>query len=143
MLILFFAVWGLDTLSSFILGYSTVIGGLALLPLRLLLAVVSTGFGGYLAAKSHKAVFEEIQDQPRLIDSGVYSWVRHPMYLGILLFCLGFFFGMPSLTSLVIWVAFFIFYDKMTTYEERDLARILGEEYINYQKRVPKWIPRP
>ena len=133
----------MDSLSFIILGNSTVIGGLALLPLRLLLTVASIGLGGYLVAKSHKMVFEEMQDQPKLIDSGVYSWVRHPMYLGTLLFCLGFFFGMPSLASLVIWLAFFLFYDKMATYEERDLARILGEEYINYQKRVPKWIPRP
>ena len=64
------------------------------------------------------------------------------MYLGILLVYLAFLFDMPSLLSLMIWLRFFIFYDKMTTYEENDLIRMLGEEYINYQKRVPKWFPR-
>jgi protein-S-isoprenylcysteine O-methyltransferase Ste14 len=34
------------------------------------------------------------------------------------------------------------FYDRMATYEERDLIRILGEQYLNYQKRVPKWFIR-
>jgi len=29
----------------------------------------------------------------------------------------------------------------MATYEEKDLIRILGEEYTAYQKRVPKWFP--
>jgi protein-S-isoprenylcysteine O-methyltransferase Ste14 len=32
--------------------------------------------------------------------------------------------------------------DKMATYEEKDLIRILGKEYIAYQKRVPKWCPK-
>lgn len=142
MIILFFAVWAIDSLSFFIFRYSTVLVGLISSPVLLLPAILSSGFGLYLIAKSHKAVFGEITDQPSLIDSGVYSWVRHPMYLGILLFCLGFFFISPSLLSFGVWLAFFILYDKMATYEEKDLIRILGEKYIAYQKRVPKWVPR-
>jgi len=142
MIILFFVVWGVDSLSSFIFGITTVLGGLTLLSLRFFLAIVSVGFGLYLIAKSHQVVFGEAHDQPRLIDSGVYSWVRHPMYLGILLSCLGFFFSSPSLLSLGVWLVFFIVYDKMVTYEENDLIRILGDEYVAYQKRVPKWFPK-
>jgi len=142
MLILFFAVWGGDSLSFFIFRYSTVLVGLSSLLVLLLPAVLSLGFGLYLIAKSHKAVFGEITDQPRLIDSGVYSSVRHPMYLGILLFCLGFFFISPSLLSFGVWLTFFILYDKMAKYEEKDLIHILGEEYVTYQKRVPRWFPR-
>jgi len=142
MIILFFVVWGGDSLSFFIFRYSTVLIGLFSLPVLLLPAILSLGFGLYLVAKSHKAVFGEITDQPRLINSGVYSWVRHPMYLGILLFCLGFFFISPSLLSFGVWLAFLILYDKMATYEEKDLIRILREEYIAYQKRVAKWFPR-
>jgi len=142
MIILFFLVWGGDSLSFFVFRYSTVLVELSSLPVLLLPAILSLGFGLYLVAKSHKAVFGEITDHPRLIDSGVYSWVRHPMYLGILLSCLGFFFISPSLLSFGVWLTFFILYDKMTAYEERDLIRKLGEEYIAYQKRVPKWFPR-
>ncbi|RLI46288.1 hypothetical protein DRO69_03465 [Candidatus Bathyarchaeota archaeon] len=141
-IILFFVVWAIDSLSFFVFRYSTVLAGLLSLPVLLLPAILSLGFGLYLIAKSHKAVFGEITDQPRLIDSGVYSWVRHPMYLGILLFCLGFFFISPSLLSFGVWLAFFILYNKMATYEEKDLIRILGEEYIAYQKLVPKWFPK-
>jgi len=138
MILLFFVVWGLDSFYN----YSTVLVGLTALPLRLFLAIVSLNFGVYFSAKSHKLVFSEKCDQPKLIDSGVYSRVRHPMYLGVLMFCLGFFFAIPSLLSLGVWIGFFIVYDKMATYEEKDLVRILGEEYIAYQKRVPKWFPR-
>ena len=85
---------------------------------------------------------DEGHTQPKFVDSGVYAVVRHPMYLGTPLFCLSFLFISFSLLSIGIWVAFFIFYDKMATYEEKDLVRILGEEYIAYQKRVSKWFPR-
>jgi protein-S-isoprenylcysteine O-methyltransferase Ste14 len=40
-----------------------------------------------------------------------------------------------------VWIAFFILYDGLAAYEEEDLIRALGREYINYQNRVPKWCP--
>ncbi|HUW47702.1 MAG TPA: isoprenylcysteine carboxylmethyltransferase family protein [Patescibacteria group bacterium] len=98
--------------------------------------------GLYLISKAHKVVLDESQTQPGLVDSGVYAVVRHPMYLGTLLFCLSFLFISFSLLSIGIWIAFFIFYDRMATYEERSLIQILGEEYIAYQKRAAKWFPR-
>jgi protein-S-isoprenylcysteine O-methyltransferase Ste14 len=60
------------------------------------------------------------------------------MYLGTLVFFLGFFFAIPSLFSLMILIVFFIFYDKMATHEENNLIRILGEDYAAYQRRVLK-----
>lgn len=140
-ILLFFAVWGIDSASSFVSGYSTVVGFIPFL-VRLVSAIVSFGFGSLLVRKSHSAVFGEKHDPLRLLDTGVYARIRHPMYLGTLLVLLAFFFAVPSLLSLVVWIAFFIFFDKMATYEENDLARILGEDYAAYRKRVPKWFPR-
>ena len=142
LLVFFFVIWIADTISYFIFSYSTVFVGLTLLPLRIILSIITFSGSFYLVTKAHKTIFDDETDQPRFINSNVYSLVRHPMYLGTLLFCLAFFFGMPSLLSLIIWIGFFIFYDKMATYEENSLKKILGGEYINYQKRVPKWIPR-
>jgi protein-S-isoprenylcysteine O-methyltransferase Ste14 len=139
MLALFFVAWGVDSLGHFMFGVSTVLVDFPSFPLLLFPAILSLIFGVYLTLKSHDAVFGEISGQPQLIDSGVYSLVRHPMYLGILLFCLGFLLVIPSIISLAVWIAFFLFYDKMATYEENDLIRIFGPAYTTYQKRVPKW----
>jgi protein-S-isoprenylcysteine O-methyltransferase Ste14 len=141
MVILFFVVWGIDSLGFFIFGYSTVVfQASAFLPL-LAGTVLSLALSFYLISKSHKAVLEQVQDPPQLVDSGVYAWVRHPMYLGTLLFCLAFIFISVSLVSIAIWIAFFVFYDRMAAYEEKSLIEILGESYIAYQKRVSKWLP--
>jgi len=55
---------------------------------------------------------------------------------------LGFFLALPSSLSLAVWIVFFILYDKMASYEEVDLVQILGEKYIAYQERAPKWFPK-
>jgi protein-S-isoprenylcysteine O-methyltransferase Ste14 len=110
-------------------------------PLLLAGTILLCGFSSYLISKSHKRVFGPVNYKPKLVDSGVYAWVRHPMYLGIWLFCAAFLSVSTSLISIVIWIVFFIFYDRMATYEEKSLIGILGEQYMAYQKRVSKWFP--
>lgn len=141
MMILFFFVWGIDSLGFFMFGYSTVIFQALTFPPILVGTILSVALSFYLISKSHKAVLEQVQNPPRLVDSGVYAWIRHPMYLGILLFCLAFIFICVSLVSIGIWIAFFIFYDRMAAYEEKSPIEILGEKYVDYQKRVGKWLP--
>ena len=34
-----------------------------------------------------------------------------------------------------------IFYEYAATFEEKLLVKQFGQEYRDYQKRVPKWIP--
>jgi len=142
MLILFFAVLGIDSLSFFMFGYSTVVFKALAFPVLFVGTLVFLCLSFYLISKSHKAVLEQVHDPPKLVDSGVYAWVRHPLYLGTLLFCLAFLFISVSLVSIVILIGFFIFYDRMATYEEKNLIEILGEQYTAYQKRVSKWLPR-
>jgi len=136
---LFFVVWTVDTFSYFFLGYSTVILQFLIIPALLTGTLLFLCLSVYLISKCHKAVLE--QDSPQFVDSGIYAWIRHPLYLGMLLFCLSFLFISVSLISIGIWIAFFIFYDRMATYEEKRLIEILGERYIAYQKRVSKWLP--
>jgi protein-S-isoprenylcysteine O-methyltransferase Ste14 len=142
LLILFFVVWGIDSFSFFVFGYSTVIFQALSFPLLFAGLVLLLWLSFYLLSKSHKAVLEQVTDSPQLVDSGVYAWVRHPMYLGTLLFCSAFIFINVSLVSIAIWIGFFIFYDRMATYEEKSLIEILGEAYLAYQKRVSKWLPK-
>jgi protein-S-isoprenylcysteine O-methyltransferase Ste14 len=141
MVFLFFVCWALDSLSFFMFGYSTVVSGVVSLPVLFVGMIVSLCLGLHLISKSH-IVFDEGHSQPKLVDSGVYALVRHPMYLGTLLFCLSFLFISFSLVSFGVWIAFFIFYDRMAAYEEESLTKILGEGYVAYEKRVPKWFPK-
>ena len=83
-------------------------------------------------------------DPPKeLVVTGLYHYVRNPIYVGVLSIFLGHFlwFGYWSLLIYtliaLIGVHFFII-----LYEEPTLKRKFGAAYEDYLKRVPRWIPR-
>jgi protein-S-isoprenylcysteine O-methyltransferase Ste14 len=69
----------------------------------------------------------------------MYRFVRHPLYVGWFLA----FWGMPSMTvgHLLFAIGMSGYIVIAVHYEERDLAKFLGQAYIDYQRRVPKFIP--
>jgi protein-S-isoprenylcysteine O-methyltransferase Ste14 len=76
-----------------------------------------------------------------LLITGVHRYVRHPLYLGTFGFIWGLLFIFPYLSL-------FIANGIVTVYtligiklEEQKLIMEFGEEYKQYQKRVPKLIP--
>jgi len=138
-ILLYLVVWIAD---SFWFRWSTFLTGSFHWLLRGSLALIFIIVGVYLVQGAHKAVFDEAPSVPQVIDWGVFGFVRHPMYLGVLLIMIGLFFWSLSMLSSSIWVGFFFFYDRMASYEEEDLIRIFGEDYIEYQRRVGKWFPK-
>jgi protein-S-isoprenylcysteine O-methyltransferase Ste14 len=134
--LVFFIIWGID---SFLLRFGLNLLGLISLFISVPLGIISFMVGVYFVRKSEAVVFSN--KEGKVIDTGVYGKVRHPMYLGTLLILLGFTIATLSILSLIVWIAFFIFLDRMATYEEKDLTGILGQQYVEYQKKVHKWIP--
>lgn len=135
----FVVVMLLDDVSTLSFGHPSILERVSAYPILLLPAVFLIAFGVYLIKESHAAVFRKT-GKPEFVDSGVYSLVRHPMYLGGLAVLLGFLFLKFSLIAFAIWVVYFVLCDWMASYEEKDLVRVLGKEYESYQSRVPKWL---
>jgi protein-S-isoprenylcysteine O-methyltransferase Ste14 len=82
-------------------------------------------------------------DPPKLLVSrGLYNWVRNPMYVGIVLILLGEGLVFDSLTLIVyaatLWLLFHL---RVLWYEERNLRAQFGASYVEYCRRVPRWIP--
>jgi protein-S-isoprenylcysteine O-methyltransferase Ste14 len=79
----------------------------------------------------------------RLVITGLYRYVRNPMYvaLSLLIFGQALVFGSASLLhyGLIVWIGFFAF---VLLYEEPTLRQKFGDEYRQYCARVPRWIPR-
>lgn len=74
-----------------------------------------------------------------LIIRGMYYWVRHPLYICVLLFV----WLMPLMTwnILAFNVGITILITIGAVNEEKRLLKSFGEEYAEYQKRVPMLIP--
>ena len=83
-------------------------------------------------------------DPPKeLVVSGLYNYVRNPMYVGVFLVILGHFlwFGFLNLLIYAVVVGV-VFHSFVTLYEEPNLKNRFGAVYEDYLKRVPRWIPK-
>jgi len=75
-----------------------------------------------------------------LVTTGVYSVVRHPIYLGLIVLCLGLTFITQSTPGFVSAAAVFGFFHLKADREERWLRETYAE-YAAYASRVKKLIP--
>jgi protein-S-isoprenylcysteine O-methyltransferase Ste14 len=89
----------------------------------------STGFGVRLHA-AH-----------RLVTTGPYAHVRHPMYLAVITTALGSLLLYCTWTTLVFAIIMFGLAVRARR-EERVLAQEFGPEWEAYISQVPPWIPR-
>ena len=78
----------------------------------------------------------------KLVFSGLYSHVRHPQYIGGLLSHVGITFLASGWYSLLI-TPFMIFLNILYCWkEEKELVKEFENEYRDYRKKVPMFIPR-
>ena len=78
-----------------------------------------------------------------LVVTGLYRYVRNPMYVAVLALIVGqgLLFGSIRVLEYgaAVWVAFCMF---VLLYEEPVLRRTFGAEYEEFSAHVPRWIPR-
>lgn len=74
--------------------------------------------------------------------TGIYSIVRHPLYVGNYLMWIGIVaFTFNIYFVLLVSLAFWLYYERIMFAEERFLERKFGNEYMEWSKRVPAFIP--
>jgi len=77
----------------------------------------------------------------KLVVTGLYNYSRNPMYVGVILILIGeaLFFQSTKLLlySILIYTAFYFF---IILFEEPRLRKDFGQEYINYCKKVRRFI---
>lgn len=76
----------------------------------------------------------------KLITNGPYLWIRNPMYLAVLLYCLPLAFSKPTVYPFFLGIALTTILIGKLQYEE-DLLKEQYPEYRNYCKRSKKLIP--
>jgi protein-S-isoprenylcysteine O-methyltransferase Ste14 len=80
---------------------------------------------------------------PRLVTGGPYRCVRNPMLTGIFiqLFGLGIICNSAALIFIFTPLFILINYWELKRVEEPELEKRLGQEYVDYKKRVPMFFP--
>lgn len=102
-------------------------------------------FFGIKAAKEAINEFvNENKEKKRIymISNGINRYLRHPVYLGTLIYTVGNEILLQNFISCILTfaVSWKYFYDNITD-EERDLVATYGNDYITYRSATPTLIP--
>jgi protein-S-isoprenylcysteine O-methyltransferase Ste14 len=137
-LVVFLAVWIVD---SFIFKFSTFLTDYVRWYFRFIPGILMLAIGVYMSWKGISIVFGEKREPPRVITKSVFSFVRHPVYLGSILSILGLVIITLSILSFIIWLMTVIFYYSVSRYEEKLLVEKFRNEYEEYIRQVPMLFP--
>ncbi len=83
----------------------------------------------------------KLRDDHRLIQSGPYAFVRHPLYFGAWVFLLGLVLLYPVWVMLILFLATLVSYSARARLEETALAERFGAEWTAYRQRTKFLIP--
>ena len=133
----FIAVWAF-------LGLSIAVSiALRLFILNLMLCAIGWSLftlGMYIHHLSHAAhpkAHEDLDAIDYIADHGIYAWVRHPGYLGLMLMFFGIAIAFGSILAVGVAVILSIYHYILACKEERQMLKKFGEAYIKYMERVP------
>lgn len=118
-------------------------------PLTTYLGYMIAAFGTIILVKSIKQIrmkeflgLETANESAKLIQSGLYSRIRHPLYLGLLMIFLGYVLVSTQYTALIHFGCLVLYLPFGIYFEEKNLVDHFGEKYLEYQKNVPMLFPK-
>jgi len=107
------------------------------------LHLVSNGIiflGFYLLYAGWSLIYKS--EGKHLVTTGVYSHVRHPQYVGLILITIGFLIQWPTLITLILWPFLIYAYYRLAKREEAAVSKQFPEEFAAYKAAVPAFFPR-
>ena len=91
--------------------------------------------------KKNKTTVKPLEKPSTFIQTGPFKISRNPMYLGMTILLIGLGFVLGSIISFVGFILFIIAMEiAFIPQEERSMQEQFGEEYLNYKKKVGRWI---
>lgn len=106
-----------------------------------LVMAVSVGFiglGVVLLATGWRQVHA---GRGQLVTSGIYGYMRHPQYAGLILVILGFNIQWPTFLTLLMAPVLIVMYVRLSRQEDRGLEGEFGETYRKYASVVNAFVP--
>lgn len=80
------------------------------------------------------------EHKTKLVQTGLFRISRNPIFLGIIVTLLGLFLVIPNAITLLILVLGVVLINIQVRLEEDYLRRTHGDEYVDFTKRVGRWI---
>ena len=136
--VLFVAIVGAGFTGPLWSGTTRVVGAMA--GAALITSGIALVTAGILRLRAQLTAFPKPMPGGRLIDDGVFAFVRHPMYGGAVLFALGWGLVMASPMAVASACVLGVFFDLKSRREEAWLAEQFAG-YAAYRRRTHRLIP--
>jgi protein-S-isoprenylcysteine O-methyltransferase Ste14 len=99
------------------------------------------GIAGVAVLGRNRTPFPQPQLNSELVQRGIYSRVRHPLYVSVMLMALGWAVIWQSWPALIVALSLIPFFHAKARREEHWLGEKFPD-YADYIHRVPRFIPR-
>ncbi len=138
---------GIVTITSFILSYYHLIPVFKMDELNMVLIILGIilivlGAICWLLAVFNSNFDKNVKEN-NLITTGIYVYIRHPIYASFLYIATGIISITQNIILFVLPVLFWAFLSiSMKKTEEKWLADLYGNDYIEYSKKVNRFIPK-
>ncbi|MFC1971310.1 methyltransferase family protein [Chloroflexota bacterium] len=106
----------------------------------LLGSIIMAILGFYLLHTIGKPT-QGIEDTTKLVKTGVYKFIRHPLYSSLILLTWGAFLKDMSLITSILVILASIFSAATAVVEEKENLQRFGDEYASYMKGTKMFIP--
>ncbi|WP_250657153.1 methyltransferase family protein [Alkalimarinus coralli] len=96
---------------------------------------------GFFLLSSAWNVLHRAQQSFTLAKTGWYAKCRHPQYLAFIMIMFGFLLQWPTLPTVVMFPILVVVYLRLALREEHMALQEFGDEYREYAKHTPRFIP--
>jgi protein-S-isoprenylcysteine O-methyltransferase Ste14 len=76
-----------------------------------------------------------------LVSTGIYRFIRHPLYSSLLMFTWGIFFKSPSFPGIILAVVATLLLVATARADERECSQFFGPPYREYMRKTKMFIP--
>jgi len=138
-------------LCAFLMWLSSNLGGLIVIPTSAKIALIVILiicanifiFTGIKCFKKSDTTINPLQPETasKLVTTGIYQVSRNPMYVGLTILLLAWSIYLTSIFALI-WIGIFMvtIQNLQIIPEEQVLAKLFGDNYINYKTKVRRWL---
>jgi protein-S-isoprenylcysteine O-methyltransferase Ste14 len=106
-----------------------------------LFACIYPGITGFLLLSRHGKSEKSFENTTELVKTGVYRYIRHPLYCSLLLLGTGVMFKEPLLLQVILGMINAIAIFLTAKIEEKEMKTRFGDQYNIYMKETKMFIP--
>ena len=106
--------------------------------LLLVASLIPLAFGVHSLVSKGRPTFE---DTTALVTTGIYRYIRHPLYSSLLLLAWGLFFKGPAWWGAVLVLLATLFIFAMAKADEAESLNAFGPAYAAYMERTKRFVP--